>query len=177
MNINLTNLNVEEIINAVSSVGNGRMARICYKSELPVKAEFKKQGVKIVKVTEATVRFGVDYEHIGSVIERKAEDEANGKVYAQRENNYEWVVENKICHNSKTGKDYVRFAHVNEGSNRKVIYIIVDSLSETTIAETLDDSTKNLVQNSYWNRTSAPEVQNISTENVLRINDHGKKLF
>lgn len=175
MDINFTNLSTDDIINAVSSIGNGRMARICYKSELPVKAEYTKKGIKIVKVTEATVRFGVDYEHISTVIEKKKSDDYT--IPAPRENNYRWTVENKVCHNDKTGKDYIRFASVNQGANRKVLYIVIDSMSETTTVESLDDGTKNMIQNSYWNKGNVPEVQNISIENVLRINKIGKKLF
>lgn len=141
------------------------MCRIRYKSEMPVKAEFKKQGIRIIKVTEATVRFGVDYEHIGTVIERKSDESYTPAV---RENNYEWVVENKICHNSKTDKDYVRFATLNGGAHKKVIYILVDSLEETYDVETLTEEQMNYVQNSYWNRTT-PEVQNISFENIISV--------
>lgn len=158
-------LSSDEIIKSVSVVKNGQMCRIKYKSEMPVKAEFKKQGIKIVKVTEATIRFGVDYEHISTVIERKSNEDYTPAV---RANNYEWVIENKICHNSKTGKDCVRFATLNGGAHKKVVYIVVDSLNETYDIESLTEEQKKYIQDSYWNRTT-PEVQNILFENIIAI--------
>lgn len=167
-----TTLSSEEIITAVSAVRNGQMARITYKSEMPVKSAFKKQGYKIIKVTEATVRFGVEYENIGAVREYKESHEV-----APLHTGYRWVIENKISHNDNTGKDYVRFASIHNNNSKKVVYMVIDSLEETTTVETLSDEQKEMVQNSYWNRTGTPEVQNISFENVLAINDHGEKFF
>ena len=156
----------DTIISSISAVKNGSFCRIKYKSELPLKAEFKKKGYRLVKITEATIRFGVDYEHIGSVIERKS---AEGyQEPAQRENNYSWIIENKVLHNSKTDKDYIRFATVKHGANKKTIYIVVDEFNEDVIVENLNDEQKSYVQNSYWNRV-APEVQNVLFENVISI--------
>ena len=42
-------------------------------------------------------------------------------------------------------------------------------MSETYDLEKLSESQKDIVQNSYWNRASAPEVQNISFENIISI--------
>ena len=162
-------LSSDEIISKVSAIKNGQMCRICYRSELPVKAEFKHKGIKIIKVTEATVRFGVAYEHISTVKERKS-DETYSPI--TKTNNYEWVIENKICRNSNTGKEYVRFATLNKGSHKKVLYIVVDSMNETYTAESLSEEEKIYVQNSYWNRTSPTEVQNISFENIIRIGNN-----
>ena len=49
----------EEIIDTITNLRNGTMARIMYVTELPLKTEFAKLGYKILKVTETTARFGV----------------------------------------------------------------------------------------------------------------------
>lgn len=41
---------------------------------------------------------------------------------------------------------------------------VVEQISELT------DDIKAYVQDSYWNRSSAPEIQNISFENIIAIN-------
>lgn len=161
---------IERIINAVKAVRNGAMCRVQYKSDMPVKAGFKKLGVSITKITESTVRFGVAYEHIGTVIERKS---AEDYVPANREYDREWLVDNKVFHNNKNGNDYLRFANVNNHANKRPMFLIKTTDGETT-TDALTDEQKHFVIDSYWSKTFAPEVQDIRIDNVLRI---GKECF
>ena len=62
-----SNMTSDEVINIVSTIKNGTMARLKYKTELPLKAEFAKLGYKMYKIVETTVRFGVNYANISSV--------------------------------------------------------------------------------------------------------------
>ena len=163
-------MNNEVIINALKSIKPGCLFRITYKSELPVKAEFKKNGYRLVKITEATVRTGVDYSNIQSVIEKRENASEDGAVAKQRENNFEWIIRDRVSYNSNTNKFYARVATLrNGGANIHSKFILVDSMSETYELEKLSESQKDIVQNSYWNRASAPEVQNISFENIISI--------
>ena len=54
----------EEVKNFVEMIPNGQMIRIMYQTELPIKAAYKKQCIKVLKVTETTVRTGVDYDNM-----------------------------------------------------------------------------------------------------------------
>ena len=159
---------LENIIKAVSTIKNGTMCRVTYKSELPVKAEFKHRGIKVVKYTEATVRFGVNYNNIKTVIEKK-----NAENYTPTERTYDrtWLVDNKIFVNNKNGNPYVRIANVRNHANKNSIYSIIRDNKDIRV-EQLSDSDKELIINSYWNRPyEMPEIQDINADNIISIKD------
>ena len=165
------------IIQEAQNVRPGTITRICYKTELPVKAEFKHQGYKIFKVVETSARLGVNYYNIASVIARKAEEES--REAPKRANNYEWVIKNKVRHNTSTGKDYLYIATFNKGHHTKSYYVVTNSEEPSTSWYTADEFVdlcyKNYVIPSYWAKQSSPvsEVKNISFENVYRIGNAG----
>lgn len=152
-------MKLESIKAKLESLKNGTCANITYKSELPLKAEFKKKGFVIEKVTTKVVRFGVDYDNIKSVIERRADE--NYKP-VERENNYVEIVKDKLYHNNKTNNDYLRFS--NFGSQKVKAYFKLNG-------EIVTELPKEYVIPSYFNKNgSIPEVQNIKIDNVLEIN-------
>ena len=164
-------MSMDDVISAVSAIRGGSMARITYYSELPVKAEMKKSGVAIYKVTELTARFGVDYSNIGSVVAMRS---ANDYVApAKKANNSEWVIRNRVSYNTKTGKTSVRFAKMNSGSNKKVVYIMETPNGTSVIGNHIPESIMQNVQDSYWKKNS-PAVQNISADHIISI--HNKRI-
>lgn len=164
----------EEIIRTVEAIKNGTINRVQYQSEMPLKAEFKKLGYKIIKITETSARFGVAYDNIKSVIDRKKADEENGIEKKPRVNNYEWVIKNKVKHNNKTNKDYVVLAKLNNHSNSKVKYVVEGTMVGTlTMDGSLSDAYKKMVIESYFKNGGA-EVKTISFDNILKI---GNKCF
>ena len=153
-------MKIEMIKEKLNSLKNGTCASITYKSELPVKAEFKKQGIVIEKITSKVVRFGVDYDNIKSVIERRADE--NYKPI-ERENNYVEIVKDKLYHNNKTNNDYLRFS--NFGSQKVKFFFRFNGKDVVEIP-------REYVIPSYFNKNgSIPEVQNIKIDNVLEINN------
>ena len=164
----ITVMSHSEIINAVSAIKNGCMCRIKYKSDLPIKALYKKQGIAIVKITDVTARTGVAYEHLASVIARKSLPDYVTPL--SRANNYEWIIPNKVAYNTKTLRYSIRIATVNKHNNRKVKYMLIKENHVVEQISELTDDIKAYVQDSYWNRSSAPEIQNISFENIIAIN-------
>ena len=163
----------EEIIEAIKNIKNGTMARICYMSELPMKAAYSKKGYKIYRTTETTARFGCDYNNLKSVIEKKSDPNYTPST---KKTTYTWLVENKISHNENTGKDYVRFVPMNKNSNKRTTYTFEDSLGEKFIlGSEVPDYFKKLVQDSYWTKKSAPEIQTICLENVIYIRSKSAK--
>ena len=165
----------EEIIETITNLRNGTMARIMYVTELPLKTEFAKLGYKILKVTETTARFGVKYSNIKSVIEKHSDP--NYKP-SDKANNNEWIVENKISRNTKTGKVHVRFAPMKSGSNKHSILIFVDATGRHfSFDDTkLPNDFKNMVQNSYWTKKhDMPDIQTICLENVIMVKTKSSK--
>lgn len=169
-------LTSQEIMSAISSVKGGTIARIAYKTDVPLKAEFKKQGYKLTRVVETSVRCGVDYHKISSVIARKSSADY---VPSTRKNNYEWVIKNRVKHNTNTEKDYVVVATLPSGDNTKVKYILDGTFVGTIdMGDSIDNHYTHLVIDSYFkNKESSSEVKTISFDNVLRINNTGKRII
>lgn len=169
-------LNRNLIIEAAEKVKPGTIARICYKTELPVKAEWKKQGYKMYKIVETSARLGVNYGNIASVKARKELEE--NKPQIKRTNNYEWIIKNKVRHNTNTDKDYLYIALFNKGDNTKTKYIVESpSMGTIDLGRELDSLYNHILIDSYFkNKYQSPEVKNISFDNIIRINSIGDKI-
>ena len=160
-------MSYDSVISAISSIHGGSMARIAYYSELPMKAEAKKGGYTIYKITETTARFGVEYSNIGSVIALR-----NSPDYvapAEKANNNEWIIRNRVSHNTKTGKTSVRFVPMTSGSNRKVSYVMESPFRTVILGDCIPDMFKTTVQDSYWKKSSMPVVQSININNIIAL--------
>lgn len=153
------------LISTIKSIPAGRFFRMSYKSELPVKAAFKKQGISIIKVTDTTVRTGVSYNSIASVQEYKSTHEPSGIV---RTNNYVWVEQDRLKHNTVTGKDYFVIAPM-KNSHPKSTYIVKDNNGERYV--TIDELDKSMIQDSYWKPSNGvpTAIRTICLENIIEL--------
>jgi hypothetical protein len=169
-------LDREQIINAVKAVRGGTITRVTYKTEVPIKAEFKRQGYKITKIVETTARIGVNYGHLPSVMARNEESTYDTP---QRTNNYEWIIKDRICHNTKTNKDYVALISFNKGHHTKVKYIIEGTfVGAIDMGSEIDKVYRHIVLDSYFKKPSTPtEFRRVAFENIIRINNVGTKLI
>lgn len=172
----MTTLNREQIIESVNQIRNGTIARVTYKSEVPLKAEFKKQGYKLTKITETSARFGVSYGKIASVMARNAEQSNEEKT--SRTNNYEWVIKNKVKYNTKTDKEYLVLANFNKGHHTKSKYILEGTfVGAIDMGDSIDNHYTHLVIDSYFkNKDYAPEVKTVAFDNIIKINNVGKEI-
>lgn len=154
-------MKTENIVKQIEDIPKGRFFRMKYLTKLPVKAEYSKQGVVILKIVETTARTGVAYNKIKSVIEKMT-----GKTKEEKENNWEWIVHNKIKYNTNTKKSYFVIAPIKKGSNTDRIYILSERNNVRVVTE---DEIRDYVNDSYWIDKEKPAVQNITLENVLTI--------
>lgn len=161
----MKSMTAQEILERVTKSVNGRMIRVCYRTDLPMKSKFQKQGVRIIKVVEETVRLGVEYSHIKDVIKKREE---SPEETVARPNPYEWVVKNKISVHKTSGKQYVRIATVKKGAHKKVKFLVEDGDVKSCV-ESLSEEQKDKVIDSYWGRAYTPEVKNISIDNIISI--------
>lgn len=148
-----------DIEKRIKSIKPGTFFRVTYKSELPVKAEFKKQGVTVTKVTTTQARIGCQYNHIARVIQRRIENPPTRKV----ESHYVWEIPQKIAYNSNTGKRYATLTYAPKAKPRSS-YIITRN-GETVTTNTLD---RNLIVDSYF-RNSEPDVKYVALDNIITI--------
>lgn len=155
---------LESVLNAVKEIRHGAMCRIFYKSEPTLKAEWRKKGIKIVKYTESTVRLGVNYENIGSVIERKSNEDY---VPVHHEYDGYWLVANILYHNNRTGTDTLRVTNVPKHANKHSYFVITDENGVEKTVDMLSDEQKEYITNSYFGNRGFNEVQSIKVDNVL----------
>ena len=152
-------MKTEAIIKRVSEIPAGRFFRVRYITKVKVKAEYEKQGISIFKIVDTTTRTGVKY---SSLIDKH---KLNEYPATEKTNNWEWVVKDRIKHNTKTGKDYLVIAPIEKGSNTKVEYVITDN--EGSAVRTKEEI-KCYVIPSYW-KTDKPTIMNVTLENILLV--------
>lgn len=165
-------LGKEAILNEAARIKPGTITRVGYRTFLPVKASYKKQGVEVMKVVETSVRLGVSYSKIASVMARRAEE--GMKEAIQRTNNYEWILDNKVCFNTKTNKYYLYAASLNGGHNTHSYYVIkhpegaIQKMSSEEFKKSLY-AEEYIIASYFKGEKNVPEIRNISFENVFRL--------
>lgn len=154
-------MKTEAIIKKISEIPAGRFFRVRYISKVKVKAEYEKQGISIFKIVNTTTRTGVKYKNIKGVKLTDYPDE-----YEPKKTNWEWVVKDRVKHNTKTGKDYIVIAPISKGSNTQVEYVFTDNEGS---AVRLKEEIVDFVIPSYWRDGDKPAVMNVTLENVLLV--------
>ena len=156
-------MKTEAIIKRVSEIPAGRFFRVRYTTKVKLKAEYEKQGYSILKIVDTTTRTGVKYQNIAGVeLKDKFEDKQ------PKTSNWEWVVKDRIKHNTKTGKDYLVVAPISKGSNTVKSYVLTTpSGVSNTIPEC--DVKNTYTVPSYWRDSEKPAVMNVTLENILLV--------
>lgn len=158
-------LSKKQIINEIKKIHGGTLFRLGYITEVPIKAEFK-DVISITKVTETTVRTGVNYSHIKTVKERLSNRESS----EPKTNNFTWVIKNKIRHNSNTDKDYLWCAHFNKGNHSNSYYIYSNKETNLMCDGSNIEEFKEYIRPSYFTKQSSDKsVFNIALENIFRV--------
>ena len=147
----------EDIYDAIASIPNGRFFKICYRTEMPLKAEYKKQGYTVYKYTTRVTRTGVGYNTLKAV-------KASEKEFS-RANNTRWLMKNKIKTNITNGKDYIVIATMAKNEYKEYSYIIVDAAGMEKRCSRVPEE---MIQSSYFNKKNG-EVRNINLDNIVFI--------
>ena len=157
----------EMIIEALNNIHPGSFVRVGYRTELPLKSSFSKQGCKIVRVSESTVRTGINYRNIQSVIEEKA-----GQLEAPRAHRkvITSVIKNKIYKNLDTDQMYLRVYPTRKGTNKKNTYLVITSNGDRYFSDNINNEMKEMIRDSYFDNKFRP-ISMIKIENVYRIGD------
>lgn len=158
----------DEIIKTINDIPAGVFFRMSYTSECPVKAAYKRDGIRVLKLTEATVRTGVAYSKLASVIEYRATHEPKDPRIS-RTNNWEWIAKNRIKHNTNTGKDYMVVATMKSGVNSRSKFIVINRGDAVIVS--CDEFDKDLLIDSYWSKRedALDVVRTIALDNIVHI--------
>lgn len=150
---------------ALEGIRSGTFFRIGYVTELPVKATYAKEGWKILKKTESTVRTGVNYGKIKSVVEER---EGRSEVTRTRKNHIVPIQRGRIYQNTDTEQMYLRVFPTKKGTNKKVSYILVTPGHSEYDFNELDKFMREMLQDSYFNKRSRP-IETIKIDNIYKV--------
>lgn len=161
-------MNIKQIKETLNKIPNGSFFRITYSSDINLSASAKKQGYRAIKVTSKTVRKGVNYSKMASVIKREALRVEPKKEY---KNPYETIIKNCLYRHVEKDKEYLQFANSQKGQNTNSYYIVYDPIGNVVKLSSEEFKVLGLTIPSYWNKSGEkPEVQKIAIENIMTIN-------
>lgn len=152
------------LVEAIATIPNGRFFKMCYCTELPLKAEFKHKGWKILKYTFRVTRTGIDYR----ALKIDSDD-----IIKNQHKNTRWILKNKIKYNAYTGKYYLIIAPMKSGEHKEYLYKIVKPDGSYVIKHDYD---KDMVIDSYSTKSNGP-IRNITFENIEYIKFGGKIIY
>lgn len=152
-------MDFEKLINGLNARQNGAFIKVVYSGDLPLNAASKKAGIVAKKVTEMTIRKGIDYDKQKSVREKIA----NGKILTHElpwgnwKEGYEGlIIEHK-------GTDYVRL-YPSPNSTHTTYSI---NGVEMTYDELKDCG---CILNSFFNKTGEkPDCYTVKVDNIVSI--------
>ena len=152
-----------EIIKTMATIKKGTFTKLCYKTEVPVKASCKDK-IKIVKFNKTVARFGINYGNLASVKAKASNDEAPKK---KSNPNKEWVLRNIIEYNKNTEKFYLNVYPATCRSNS--VYVIYKD--NKVITSNSLSPYKDMIQESYLNRkyNGVNEFYKVNIDNVISV--------
>ncbi len=156
-------MNINTIKNLLDNIKPGVFTRLTYTSELPLKAEFKKQGYRVVKTNSITTRFGI---HYGNIKEVKERDSEPSNAPSEKVSNFSWVIKDNLQYNSKTEKYYLCTYPTKRGRNSSAKYSVY--LPDGTHHDGLSDFNHDWVINSYWGK-GVTNMMKINIDNIVKI--------
>ena len=169
-------LTYNTIMAEAANCKNGCIIRAGYSKELNMLKGWKELGFRAYKLTETSVRLGVNYFNIASVVAKKATE--GDKPKKERANNFSWVIKNKVKYNSNTGKTYLQVATFNKGHNTHSQYLIYDPsqgwfVLEKPEFETSEYYTMIDAKSKESHKGEKPDVYTITFDNIYKL---GKSL-
>lgn len=144
------------LCNLVTTKQKGTFSRMVWQKELPVRAAYKGQ-YKVTKVTQGTVRFGVNYDAMGAVKAKRATGElpeVNRGLPWGRWKMYPYTITHK-------GRDYIRVAL--DKNNKLTSAYFINGQPATK------EQVMNICTKAAFSDGSTPDILTICTENVISI--------
>lgn len=153
-----------QILGAVDKIKRGAFVKIVYRTELPMLAAAKKQGVSASKITEKVVRLGVDYNNIKAVAEKEAT-----RTTPKREVTSwcHWEIPNILAQHNTKEDMYLAFATVNGGSHTKTQYM----LNGVTATKQEVESANVVIPSYFKSSGDIPEVQRVNINNIIQLGE------
>lgn len=154
-------MTIKKMMTILSTIKNGVFTRFEFKSEPPMKAQYKKEGYKVVKTTSMTARTGINYANIKTVKEQvKSETSSN------RKNSYVPIIANRVYYNTSTGNTYINIYPIKNGGNVKTTYTLIYPNGVEVVGNV--DFIKEYIVPSYFNKSETSIIR-VCSENLIAI--------
>lgn len=152
---------MQETLKRIETKKNGAYFKIQYTSDLSSKIAASHKGNKVTKITTVSVRKGINYSHMKSV---QAKRNSADYVPSTRQSWYHKVEGHTalLKHNSKEQYYVALFPNIN-GRPTSQFFLNGKPIS----AEELKN--RGVMQPSYWNNNSKPEMITLALENVINV--------
>lgn len=107
-------MKINDLKKVLENIHPGSFFRIKYSVEVPLKAEYKNMGYKIIKTVYTTSRTGIRYMNINGVTPSEKKSD--------KPSNWSWEKKNYISYNSNTGSYYLNLYPMGMNTYTKVEY-------------------------------------------------------
>ena len=156
----------EDIYEAITNIPNGRFFKLCYRTELPLKAEYKNSGYTVYKYTTRVTRTGVSYNNLREVRDNNIQN-------FSRASKTSWLIKNKVKTNLTTGKDYIVIAPMVKNEFKEYSYLVVES---DGTKKRKSFAPEEMIIPSYFNKKNGP-IRNINLDNIVFIKYKGEVIY
>ena len=157
-----------KLYDIVSKIPSGRLFRLTYITELPIKSELKNKGCLIEKVNRITVRTGINYNNIQEVKNLRAMGELS------YDTNYHttkmWKVSKRIFFNPNTNKEYLAVSPIRKGSNSDCYYQVTFPEGHMALCLNLGGFEEWVIPSYFRNSPTGGNILHINTDNIISIN-------
>lgn len=161
-------MKLERVKEIMENIRPGVYTTITYACACPVKAEFKKQGIMVVKEVSMTARFKINYFNIKAVKAKRSLNHSD--LYKkERVNNFVPLVEHCLYHNTNTDKDYLNVYTIKNSHTKSCYNVFTDQpgpVVKMTKSEMIDAG---YIQNNYLKK-DRPDMFRIDVRNIISIN-------
>lgn len=161
-------MTLEKLTNALKGIKKGAFVRIEYRTEVPLSAAAREMGYKAFKQTSKTIRTGVAYSHLGSVIAREKARAESGGEKKHRDPWFTWTVPNMTAKHKNKPDMYFGFASVPKTKTRSH-FIVITPLGLATEMTAEQFREKGLTTPSYWNKGEPVDFQLVNIENIISL--------
>lgn len=157
-------MNINMLISKLNKKNKGQWFKAVWVSDVPVKAAYKRKGIIVNKMSYGTVRYGINYSNMKSVIQKTV----TGQIERTHELPWgKWM----------EGYEGILIEHTNKKGEKNIYLRVYTSPNKTLVSYFLNGSPitkeklKSLgyVQESVWNKN--PDDVDCFTLNVTNITD------
>lgn len=154
-------MKINELKKVLENIHPGSFFRIKYSVEVPLKAEYRNMGYKIIKTVYTTSRTGVRYMKINGVTPSEKKSD--------KPSNWSWEKKNYISYNSNTGNYYLNLYPMSMNTCTRVEY-----KTYLNDKEIIKYNFKDIVIPSYFKKDGgfSTKILKIKIDNIIELYQH-----